>query len=110
MRKISESSGINGIGLDYQYKPPRQDRRANEKAGSSAIRQTEQAAHTESGKKAEILRDSDHMAMLSLSKHHSYRSMDKDDTYTKGKQLATDGRADEGNRLIWTKLLTHQVH
>jgi hypothetical protein len=42
--------------------------------------------------------------MSSLVEHHSYRSVYKDDTYTKGKQLATDGKADEGNRLIWEKI------
>jgi hypothetical protein len=33
------------------------------------------------------------MAMSSLFKHHSNRSVDEDVTYTKGKQLATDSRA-----------------
>jgi hypothetical protein len=64
-------------------------------ANNSAIRQTGQAAHKRSGKMKEILRDSDHTSMSSLSKHHLIRNVDEDNTYTQWKQFATDSRADE---------------
>lgn len=81
-------------GFNDQYRPPRQVGRANEKIGSSAVPQTGKTARTGSGKTEKMLRDPYHMALSSLLKHHANRSVNKDVTYTKGKQLATEGRAE----------------
>ncbi len=88
------------------YRPVRARLRnhADKEASSSAVPQNGQAAHTVSDKIKEILRDLDHTTISVLSTPRSNRVVDEDDTYTKGKQLSTEGKADEEVRRPFQRL------